>query len=224
MKLMDTSFLILLSLFATYFFANEVKQLIRSPLEYFTSIWNYIDLIPTLGIYTLTAISLVKFLATADPIFISNITSITTFFMWFKLLYFLRLFSSTSYLIHMIIQVVIDMRHFLLVLFITIIAFGDSLLQISLTNAEEFDDNGDQVNGPFTGNFLYSVGYTYIMILGGFSTSLDHEGFGQQSLWLVWSLFILCTIFNMIVMLNLLIAIISESFAAVNSNAQQAAF
>jgi hypothetical protein len=56
---------------ATYFFANEVKQLVRSPVEYFSSIWNYIDLIPTLGIYTMTAISLVKFLATADPIFIS---------------------------------------------------------------------------------------------------------------------------------------------------------
>lgn len=62
------------------------------------------------------------------------------------------------------------------------------------------------------------------MILGGFSTSLDHEGFGQESLYMVWILFILCTIFNMIVMLNLLIAIISESFAAVNSNAQQAAY
>lgn len=134
MIFMDTSFLIGLSTLSTYFFANEVKQIIISPVVYFTSIWNYIDLIPTVGIYTLTAISLVNFLATTDPIFISQVTAITTFFMWFRLLYFLRLFSNTSYLISMIVQVIIDMRHFLLIIFITIVAFGDSLLAISLTN------------------------------------------------------------------------------------------
>jgi len=34
----------------------------------------------------------------------------------------------------------------------------------------------------------------------------------------VWALFLLCTILNVIVMLNLLIAIISESFAHINMN------
>ena len=37
-------------------------------------------------------------------------------------------------------------------------------------------------------------------------------------------LFLICTIFNMIVMLNLLIAIISESFANVNNNSKNAMY
>jgi hypothetical protein len=41
---------------------------------------------------------------------------------------------------------------------------------------------------------------------------------------LVMVLFLLCTVFNMIVMLNLLIAIISESFANVNGNATNAMY
>jgi ribose/xylose/arabinose/galactoside ABC-type transport system permease subunit len=49
------------------------------------------------------------------------------------------------------------MKSFLIVLTITIIAFGDSLLRISLTNAE-----------PFAVNLLDAIGYTYVMVLGGF--------------------------------------------------------
>lgn len=54
--------------------------------------------------------------------------------MWFKLLYFLRIFKNTGYLIRMIVEVIYDMRHFFLVLLITIAAFGDSFLSISLAN------------------------------------------------------------------------------------------
>jgi len=59
------------------------------------------------------------------------------------------------------------------------------------------------------------------LILGGFDLA-DYEG--SIAFIMVTTLFILCTIFNMIVMLNLLIAIISESFANVNNNADNAKF
>jgi hypothetical protein len=50
------------------------------------------------------------------------------------------------------------------------------------------------------------------MILGDFDTG----NFGKIAPSYVWVLFILCTVLNMIIMLNLLIAIISESFARIN--------
>ena len=124
--------------------------------------------------------------------------------MWFKFLYFLRIYKSTGYLISMIFEVIKDMRYFFLVLLLTIIAFGDSFLSISYGNKE--DDR-------FTTGFVDSIIYTYRMILGDFDT----EAFGSVATPLVMILFLLCTIFNMIVMLNLLIAIISESFARVTS-------
>lgn len=37
--------------FASYFLLNEARQLGISGLEYFTSFWNYIDIIPPIGIY-----------------------------------------------------------------------------------------------------------------------------------------------------------------------------
>jgi hypothetical protein len=92
-------FLISLSIFATYFFANEVKQVLRDPIEYFQSIWNYVDIIPALGIYTLCLFSIIP----VDPVVSGNLRALTAFFMWMKFLYFLRLFKKTSYLIHLII-------------------------------------------------------------------------------------------------------------------------
>jgi len=141
-----------------------------------------------------------------------TVQAITTFFMWIKLLYFMRIFRNTGYLIRMIIVVISDMRSFLLVLLIGLIAFGSSFLCIARGN----EDVGANV---FTSGFVDSIIYVYNIILGGFDTG-DYEG--SIAFALVITLFLLCTVFNMIVMLNLLIAIISESFANVNSNAKQA--
>lgn len=50
----------------------------------------------------------------------------------------------------------------------------------------------------------------------------DYGGLGKVSVWLAQTFFMLCTLFNMIVMFNLLIAIISETFTKVNSFAEEA--
>jgi uncharacterized membrane protein len=69
-------------------------------------------------------------------------------------------------------------------------------------------------------SFGNSIIYTYRIILGDF----DVTKFGSVATMLVFSLFILCTVFNTIVMLNLLIAIISETFENVKENATSAFF
>jgi hypothetical protein len=127
--------LALLVIFATYFLSNEVRQFMGEGIGYFGSIWNYIDIIPPIGIYLLTAIIVAGQYDYFIPESIDrSIQSIVTFFMWFKILYFLRIYRSTGYLISMIFEVIKDMRFFLLVLLITIIAFGDSMVSIALAN------------------------------------------------------------------------------------------
>jgi uncharacterized membrane protein len=69
-------------------------------------------------------------------------------------------------------------------------------------------------------SFTDSIIYTYRITLGDF----DVERFGTVAVALVYGLFILCTVFNTIVMLNLLIAIISETYAKVKENAINASF
>lgn len=208
----DLGFMGLLGVFSVYFLANEVKQLTNDGLAYLTSIWNFIDIIPPIGIFLMLIANIISSFVDIDNTIERSIQAIATFFMWFKLLYFLRIFKNTGYLIRMVIVVTYDMRFFLLVLLITIAAFGDSMLSMSLGNPI-----GDQ---RFIGSFTEALTFTYRMVLGDWESS----EFGEVGVPLVWILFLLCTLFNMIVMLNLLIAIISETFAKVNENAISAGY
>ena len=111
----------------------------------------------------------------------------------------------------MLIQVVVDMRYFLLVLLITIIAFGNSYYTISESNDEE-----DKFLDDYFASFLFS----YELALGNW----DLTGMGNRAMPLVWILFILVTMFNTIIMLNLLIAIISETYDNVNQKKEAAQY
>lgn len=141
-----------------------------------------------------------------------TLQSILSLFVWLKLLYFLRIFKPTRYYIRTITEVISKMKYFLALLLLTIIAFGDSMRQISTSNPE----GKDFINGTF----LTSIAFIYRMVLGDFDTN----NFGEVAVPAVWILFILCTVFNMIIMMNLLIAIISDAFAEVTAMSEQASY
>lgn len=120
----------------------------------------------------------------------------------------MRIFKSFSYLIRMIINVVRDMIPFLTVLLFAMIAFADAFYAISTASEEQFIPS-----------FVMSIIYIYNMCLGAYENE-----YGNVAPTFAYILFLLCTLFNMIVMFNLLIAIISETFANVNENAEQAGY
>lgn len=100
-------------------------------------------MIPIFGIYAILVNSVIEtIIFENDPDGRINQTfqrtemTIITLFMWFKVLYFFRIFEATSYLIRIIVEVVKDMRHFLVVLFTTIIGFGNAFLILSEGNAD----------------------------------------------------------------------------------------
>lgn len=133
--------------------------------------------------------------------------SLTSLCLWFRFLYFLRIFDSTGFLIRAILAVVVDMRYFMLILGITIVAFGDSFKVMSFANedANEFM--------PEPRGLLGGVYYAYLIGLGEFNYDYAKNIGSQYCL----ILFIINTIFMTIIMLNLFIAIISESFDKINS-------
>jgi hypothetical protein len=63
------------------------------------------------------------------------------------------------------------------------------------------------------------------MILGSFDTRDDFSlNLGTVAVPYVTIMFVLCTVLNMIIMLNLLISIISEVFATINAQAVEASY
>jgi hypothetical protein len=100
-----------------------------------------------------------------------------------------------------------------------IAAFGFTLSRINAFN--EYHNETDESFIPDIRDNTYFDGFMYIFAqsLGGYSSD---SGYYAQNL--VLSLIVLSAMINCIIMMNLLIAIISDSFARVNSYAPQAAY
>lgn len=116
-----------------YFLFNEFVQLKDDIGGYFLSVWNYIDILPPVLALSCMAVEHFTLFDNLDDS-MQYFHSFTTFVSWLKLLYFMRIFKNTGHLIRIIVDVIYDMRHFLLVLFITILAYSDALSSLSYPN------------------------------------------------------------------------------------------
>jgi hypothetical protein len=103
----------------------------------------------------------------------------------------------------MIITIIVDLKEFLVVFMVTLVAFGQSMYIMSNNNDEE----GDQFISSMTDSVLFS----YRMSLGDFDTN----ALGSVHRTLVITMFLLATLFLTIMMLNILIAVISDSYSRV---------
>jgi hypothetical protein len=226
-QLINFVFMGILATQSVYFLSREVYQMSKKGFSYFADFWNYFDLIPPillliflpLGFFgTFDEVNGVKQNQTLE----ASIQATCSLLLWLKLLYFLRIYESTGYLIRIIISVCVDMRYFLFILFLTIMAFGDALRAISTSNLPQHQ---------FIVYWWQSFAYVYRMILGDFSVdatvlqggpviqesySDPNTGLGVIVPYFTMGLFYMCTVLNLIIMLNLLIAIISKSFSNIN--------
>lgn len=101
----------------------------------------------------------------------------------------------------MITEIVWDMKYFVLVLMLAIIAFANAFHILGR--------NSDPDDGPLAGeNFGLAFIFSYKMGLGDFDT----DGFGTSDEELIWILWFLNTLIILIVLLNLVIAIMGDTF------------
>ena len=104
--------------------------------------WNYSDLLPPIFIIAVVSIHLRVNISVEYPSIpdytpnglLYTVHGMASLLMWMKLLYFLRIFENTSYLIRMITNVLWDMRVFLLILFLFYFAFGEAFNRINETS------------------------------------------------------------------------------------------
>jgi len=182
------------------------------------SIWNYTDILPPIFIITVVSLHLIVYYKSKDDDsydpnnFIETIHSVACLLMWAKFLYFLRIFYTTGYLIRMLSNVIWDMKVFLLILFLVYFGFGEAFLRLS--------ENSDP-EASFILNYAYCWVYAYRLSLGDTAADTFNDTIQPTTLWIVWCI---CLLLTNIVMLNMLIAIIGESFGIVNSMQKQASY
>jgi hypothetical protein len=149
---------------------------------------------------------LIEYVYESNPEIERAVMAISSFFIWLKFLYFMRMNRSTSKFISIIVAVIRDMKVFMLVFAIVIFSFSQSLYILS--------NNNDNADKRFIDSMDASILFTYCIGLG----SWEADNLGEKDVILVYTFFILATLFLCIIMLNLLIAVVSDTYAAVDSS------
>ena len=127
-----------------------------------------------------------------------------------KTFFFMRIVMSFSYIVTMIINVVYDLRVFLLFFSILIVMFSAIFDVIGKSNSEEY------VN---IGSFFGNVMTTLRLSLGDFEfTVLTDETMGENQHWLYWIIWVFMVIFSALIFLNFIIAEVSNSYNNVKVN------
>jgi WD40 repeat protein len=175
-------------------------QTIKTFLLHLLDLWNFVDfLIVCTGIPGL----LLRIFYNYDTMEGRCILSITSVLIWFKILYFLRPFSNSGPLVTMIVQIGYSIRFFLLILIFVLIGFTLGFWILANTNSLlEFGT----LSSAFFTTFLY-------MLEQRVNTDFD----GSSSPIMLTILLVLFLMIMTILMFNVLIALMGDTFIKVHS-------
>ena len=203
----------------TYRMFYEVIQIYFQRMSYF-NIWNLFDLFEIFGIIIAEGISTyARNLYQDEGLTMEKIEegfqldrlgrllfSLVALSVWTHFLYFFRIFRSTGYYIRMIVEVIRDIKEFIFIFGILVIAFGHAF-NVFYRNGI---DHLQSFESPHP-RYYYSLIYSYRLALGDFNT----DDFPEYQQWVPWLFFMLATLINLIVLLNLLISIVSDTFGRI---------
>lgn len=184
---------------------DEIKQAKKLKLtRYLGSFWNAIDislifLLIISSCFDLMIINQIPIISVLCKI--SN--SLTMLFFFIRLLSYVRGFDGTSFMIALIAGVIKESQYFIYILLLCISAFACSihLLQTDVNT-----------------NILNSFNMFYRLTLGDFNYLDDYV---VESPFMLWAYMIMSTLLLTIILLNLLIALLSDTYAKVSKYKEQ---
>ena len=210
-----------------YFGSIEVRQMMHKKTKYFTSLTNYFDLASVVLNLILLSNEYLNLIVKETTIILSFIG---IGLMWSNFIYWLRIFESTTFYFDLISQTILDMLTFFIIFLLIVFACGNSLYILNASRDSEVDDNAlyDEYFTEGLG-FFNAVLNQFIVALGqgdfenySKDNSNDRTKDNASDRNLVWLLFIVVSVFIQIVLLNMLIAIMGDTFDRVIENQQLA--
>lgn len=181
-------------------FLYEVLQMYVDFLDYWKDFWNYIDISRAAFFYVLF------YFKYSDPEmeYTNEILLTVTILSWVRGITLFSLSTSTRYMVSLLGEVIKDIIAFAIVVFYSILSFA--FIKLAFLDTSNFNnDAGSLINSNIISSYFEAIG-------GGDSES---TGF---TLFLV----IINSIFNVIIMMNLLISILGTTYGRVNDNAEVA--
>jgi hypothetical protein len=165
--------------------------------KYFEEFWNVIDTIRSwlFIIYSVLVWSNYFDIESAKTEDERYLLSVLIFISWFRGITYFRITTSTRYLIKVLFQVCWDILPFLFILFYSVMAFALMF--------KAFDEEFDNTFFPF-------LTFSYNILLGNWAKPTSPDFFSL--------ILFLATVLNPVISLNLLIAILTDTYKTVNIN------
>ncbi|OMJ73893.1 hypothetical protein SteCoe_27309 [Stentor coeruleus] len=178
-------------------YCYEIVFVIIGPLEYFSDFWNCVD---TVRSWVMIIYSLIVWggLFNISQTKSSNeryMLAILLFISWVRGITYFRINSSTRYLINLLFQVITDIFPFLIILFYSVVAFALMFRSFDM---------------DFKTDFFPSLTDSYMILIGNWDNPTNTDFFSL--------ILFFATLLNPIISLNLLIAILSDTFERVSED------
>lgn len=163
----------------------------------FTSTWNAVDVCLLItGIAGL----IIRIIMLKDIVLSRCLLAVSSILIWFKILYFMRPIPETGPLVSMTMQIIKDIRVFIIVLFCVMTGFAQALWLLS---NDDSDSHFGTIKNSFLNAYLYTLGQNIDL------STFDNSASPPFAIFLL-SVFLLMM---MILMLNLLIALMGDTFS-----------
>ena len=200
------------------FMTNQIKceltqlQNEASYADYFLDFWNFNDFI-YLGLNFLVLLSN---LTGACGIELQRTMAATSAcFLWIKMLDWLRLFPTTAFYMSLVKETILDISSFLIIMAVWYLLFGTAFYLLSYNRQ---DDHA--VIRDISPVWIIDAFQTeYELSLGEFQGGLESiDASAGDNLFLCYLFFGLASFFITIIFLNMMIAIMADTFAKVTEN------
>jgi len=186
---------------------NLFFQTYKVGKTYWASQWAYLDLAYTVLNFLLT----ITILFHLEMMWARIISAILAIVVWSKAFYFLQLIDDIAPMVHIIFKVFSDIRYFVLTLVIAIFAFSNAFYLLG-RNQIQFDEITEDEKPPYA-TLFGSFKYIYMLALGEVGGIDQYEIGTPHHTILLWVLFIMTSFVLILHMLNMLVAIMGNTFA-----------
>jgi WD40 repeat protein len=188
----DSTFLIYPFVFNCIFFIYETSFMISSKSKYFQDPWNFADIIRTIAMIVYSVL-----VWTGVFGYQQTYLAFLLLISWFRGVSYFRIYKPTRYLINLLIAACKDIAAFLIIIFYSDLSFAIVFYSINALGPDN------------TGNFFAYATSFYDLNLGNSNTSNFYG--------LSWVYYVAVTIFNPIIMINLLISILGDTYENVKA-------
>lgn len=194
----------------------ESQQLRRAGIiDYLTSLTNLMDVFQYVTNLLIVVLQLLN-LQVPSVETQRVVASFSSFFIFVKVLDWLRLFQPTSFYYKLIVDTLSGIWYFMIIVVIALSMFGFPLLILNYNRDPETQLYDEIFEGNNT-KVLNVIMNQYLLALGEFG--LDNFSDNPQQ-YLLWILFILATLLTQLTFLNMLVAIMGDTFECVMENQQ----